>query len=303
MPANPTSLLCYRNWCAEYGRIASGSALFETAAPLSNALTYQAGQLAILADTSTTEATLSIEVGAEGTSSNSIGRPVGMVALVNTNVILDPSDAAAISVTLTDEDGGTVTCNAPAVTLHGSGEAMQTIVFDVGNDGTGGGNLSAIVLVTVNIGAIFGSRDPWSGAISVEPFQVGTIVAGPAWRPSRGIRLAGAAQGIGDNSPRVRSIGETLWAAPQTRMRTMSFELSLPESEIEAEPPLCGLRQLAEWCGVSRPLIVVPHQITDQYAARQSVYGYLEDVPAWPAIDKSGAGIEHRVQLTIRESK
>lgn len=306
-----SSGIVYRNWATEYGTIDAGStdsAGWEAGAPATNMLTPQSGQVAIH-DGTAGEKVWRVNIGADSaSSSNSVGRPVGCVALVNFNVILDPADVALARVHLIDSTGDSLTCNAPAVTLDGSGGAIQSLVWMVADDATGSGDLSSIVAIEFEIdGALtFGARDAWTGAESADAMKIGTVVAGPLWRPARGIKMSPFAPGVIDTSPVIKTIGDTVWASPQTRMRRVSGEFALlTEAEVEARPPLCGLRQMADHCGMSRPLLLIPSDTDAQYLAAQAIHGYLVEEVTWQLIDKSGGGTvkEFRSAFNLLESK
>lgn len=304
-----SSGIVYRNWAVEYGSIDSGSsdsAAWEPGAPESNMLTPQAGQVAIH-DGSSGVKTWRVLVGADSaTSSNAIGRPVGCVALVNCNLIMDPSEVGDVLVHLIDEDGATATCQAPAITLNGSGGAMSSIVWMVQDDATGSADLSAIVAVEFEFAASvrFGSRDPWTGGTEEQALRIGTVVAGPLWRPINGIKLTPFVPGSVDLSPVIRTIGATVWSSPQTRMRRLSGEFALlPKDEVEARPPLCGLRQLADHCGISRPLLLIPSDTDRQDLAAEAVYGHFTEDIAWSLVDKKDDVPQFRCPFNILESK
>lgn len=305
-----SSAIVYRNWAAEYGRIADGYATWEPGAPAENMLTPRPGQVAIHDGTTTSEIIWRVDIGADGSSSNSVGRPVGVVALINFNAVLDPGDAALFVCRLIDADGGESTCNASAVSLNGSESSISSAVFLVADDATGSADLSRIVSVQFEADSAitFGSRDAWTGAIEESALRTGTVVAGPVWRPKRGIRLVGHAPGATDVSQVVRSIGGTVWASPQTRLRRIGGEFALlSEAEVEAQPPLCGLRQMAEHCGISRPVLIIPSDADAQRMHQQVVFGYFAEDLTWSAIDKAeddaGREIQFRCQFTIVEGK
>lgn len=306
-----SSAIIYRNWAVEYGRIADGYATWEPGAPASNMLTPRPGQVAIHDGSATSAIVWRVDIGADiGSSSNVVGRPVGGVALINCNIVLDPSDASLVVCRLIDADGSESTCDASPVALNGSESSISSIVFLVADDATGSADLSRVVAVQFEADSslTFGSRDPWTGAIAEAALRTGTVVAGPIWRPKRGIRLAGHAPGVTDVSQVVRSIGGTVWTSPQTRMRRIGGEFALlSEAEVEAQPPLCGLRQMAEHCGISRPVLIIPSDADAQRMHQQVVFGYFAEDLTWSAIDKAeddaGREIQFRCQFTIVEGK
>lgn len=314
--SDPVTLLCWRNWAAEYGEIdasISGASGWESEAPADDMLTPRPGEIAIHDGTAGARV-WRVNIGADGSASseNAVGRPVGIVALVNVNIVLDPADASLITVRAIDQNGGEVECAARAVTTHGgnNGFSRTTLLFIIDRDGTGSGDLDRIVAIDFEVAADVqcGIRDPWTSAISAAALFNGTVVAGPVWRPRNGLKLFGHSPGVGDRSPSVTSIGGTDWTSPLARPRLIAGELALlSEAEVEADPPDLGLRQLAEWCGTSRPLLLIPDTRDDQLMHKQVVYGMLTEPVTWVSADKISEDgvcqIGFRATLSVREAR
>lgn len=284
--AQKSSFACYRNWVAEVGEfLTAESSLFEAAAPGANLLTEQPGQLAIAAIDS--PASIAVNIG--GSGSVLVGRPVGVVALINTNALLSDSTAAAFRCRLTDSSGATGVWNSAALSLSTDGTTYNN-VFWVTTQETAESfacDLTDIVKIEILMtGAMtYGRRNLWTNEVTNERMFVGTLLAGPVYRPAYGIRMVGFAPGSVDSSRTVRAIGGALWTSPQTRLRQLQGELTLvPESEIEALPPSCGLRQMADWCGVSRPVLIVPSDSNETRLHQQSFYGHFSENLSWPLV-------------------
>lgn len=306
----PSSLIVYRNWLQEFGRVeAYTAAMFFAGAPASNMLTDRPGQVAIVDESVTSDLELRflIGVGENGSSSERIGRPVDVVAIINTNFIAQDSGDTATLVAY-DDAGNSIT--VPGVFLNTVTDGqVQNNLFWFMSDGTGSANIADISRISIQFtGGRFGRKDRWTGAITDEAPQFGTVIAGPKFAPAKGIRLVGYAPGITDLSRVVRSIGGTAWTSPQTRLRRASFDLPLlTETEVEDSPPSCGLRQLAEFCGLSRPLLVIPQSTDEQARNTQAIYGLLTEDVTWSAVDKvdeSGSQvIGYTSRLSILEAK
>lgn len=306
----PSSVIVYRNWLEEFGETEPATdAIFEPEAPASNMLTPRPGQIGIVDETTTSDVTLAFRIGrgTAGSSSERNGRRVDVVAIVNTNYLGDDSSDTAVCTVYDDADNATV-CTLSAINTASDGQTQDKLIWFVssGSGSAGAGDISRIVITFS--GGRFGRRDRWTGEITDEAPYFGTVIAGPAFQPENGIRLSGFTPGMSDPSRTVRSIGGTTWASPQTRLRRMTAQLPLlTETEVEADPPLCGLRQLAEHCGLSRPLLVIPQTTNLSTLNRQAIFGLLTEEVAWPAFDKiddDGAKvIAYQSTLSILETK
>jgi len=274
--------IVYKNWFVETGAYFDPSIVadFETDAPASNMLTEIPGQVAICSGVIPP----TFRVYIDGGGSSPVGRPVDVVAIVNTNAIV--TGAAPLSVTLHDSTGGQVQIDTWHTNGRGEGNVLANFIFLV-SEGTGSGDPDDIVHIDFNFDAAnidFGRLDKWANLITVEAPFLGTLVAGPALVPANGIRLEGYTPGVSDPSQVIQSIGGTTWTNQRTRLQRVTGEFALlTESEIEAEPPLCGVRQLAEHCGISRPALFV---LNDDEVGNQTVYALFTEPLSWSAIDK-----------------
>ena len=79
-----------------------------------------------------------------------------------------------------------------------------------------------------------------------------------------------------------------MWAEPEIRQRTgkVSFP-GLLESEVYGTAPNQSLQQLAAYCGVSRPLIVLPTTSDEELMYTQGIYGYLSSPASWDLFEKT----------------
>lgn len=316
-----SSLVCYMNWVADVGQVSDATdEQFEVGAPASNMLTERPGQVAIH-----TGGTPSIEISIsgpfdEGAESLSVltpaGLPVGVIAMINTNVLLDAGSANGVLCTVYDESGNSSNFMTSDIDFSGDGYSQMNLYWVIRadralSDGSAvAADLSKIThfAFTFDSDLEYGTRNQWSSTVATAPFKVGTVVAGPAFRPERGVRLMGYSPGVSDISNVIRSIGGTVWASPQVRLRRLQAEFTaLSETEIEAQPPDCGMRQLAVRCGVSRPLLIIPSVTNAQRSHQQFVFGYISEDWTWTAVDKSDTdgALEpyYKVTLAIIEAK
>lgn len=295
---------------AEFGYFAAGDdAGYEVDAPATNMLTETPGQVAIA---STDPSVIRIYIdGAETTgttsSENIRGRPVDVVAIINTNFI--PNGDISISCALNDTSGGISTTDTFYTNGRGDGATITNVIF-LASDMTGNADLTDIKYIEISFNpgyALFGRKDAWVNVATEDAPFFGTVVAGPAYSPANGVRLEGYAPGVFDPSQIVQSIGATTWTSRRTKLRRVSGEFALlNESEIEAEPPSCGLRQLAEHCGISRPALWI---LNESEVGKQTLYAYLVEDLVWTVLDKisdgSPTGLEpgYRAAFNLREAK
>lgn len=293
-----SSLLAWYNWTADYGTMSvmsSNGIAFEAEAPISNLKTRQPGQVAIAAGYGNVNFAVEYDTG----------RPVGVVALLNTNIVTDIG-GALMQVTLFDSNGNYGKINAPAVKLNGTGDLMTNLIWLVEDIfETDGIDTTDVVRVEVWIDEDVetGSRDPWTNTVAAAPFRGGTLLTGPVWRPEFGIKMAGHLPGVVDKSPVLRSIGGSTWAAPLTRARQITVDLpSVDESEVEAQPPNMGLRQMGKYCGISRPLLIMPSTTDKQYMHDQSIYGNLTSDLSWSLIERVEGERSFTCSFSVLES-
>lgn len=302
-----TAILSYRNFCFDSeASIANDTGTFQSGAPLSNLLTPRLGQLAIASNIASINTfNVTFRPG-----SPSVGVPVRIIGLLNHNVI-------------TVADGFPPTFNMGIYDISGKvyyNASPDAMIFSNGADGSfqnhaffvipadaqdmsvlelGPLDLNQIAQMYVGVGntVVCGTRDPYTGDITPARFQAGAVWAGPIFQPTNGISLEGFGQALIDNSRVVRSIGGQVWTTPEIRQRMCSVEFpGLLESEVYGLAPDQSLQQLATYCGVSRPLVVIPTSSDDELVYSQGIYGYCPSPPKWNSIEKTGvAGVKTRV--------
>jgi len=272
--------------------VVDGTATWEADAPLSNVLTPRLAQLAIRTGYLGGNFELYVSNG-----SPTLSAKVGMIGILNHNIITI-DDSTNIEVICYFTDGSIATLYAGAdffqtVELQGDG-TFQSHYFWVPTDPQFAskrvwkisfGFSSASLMVT-------GSKDPYTGEITQSPLQIGSIWAGPKFSPINGISIDGFSQSIQDSSQVIRSIGGQVWAEPEIRQRTGKVTFpGLLESEVYGTAPSQSLQQLAAYCGVSRPLIVLPTTSDEGLMYTQGIYGYLATPAAWNLIEKTKSAV------------
>lgn len=301
------AILSWRNWCAEYGTATEVSGSFETNAPLSNLLTPRTGELAIA---TTAGVPHRFNVTWSSGSPETAGRPVGIVALLNHNIV-ELTGGGAVVLEMYDADGHIYQNNTLPLTNANSG--FQSHLFIITDDYVAPFDINRVVTIEILVDdtAICGTKDPYTGVITPAPFQAGGLWAGPAWRPDNGVRFDGWGQGITEQRRMVRSIGGQVYASPEARARRMSMEFSLLHEREVYSADLVNqpsLQQMAAWCGVSRPLIALPIITDAELIYMQGIYGYLDGDSSWalrdaaydPVADEKGRS--YSAALTVTEA-
>jgi hypothetical protein len=273
------AVLAWRNWCAEVGSIESTLGDFEADAPLTNLLTPRTSELAI----ATTVGQRNFRIRFDGwDDSPSVGRPLGIFALLNTNIV--GSVGGSFNVIITDADGTVGALNTfDAVVVTGAFQSHIFIAVDTDFFPNIDYDRIIEIIVSVQPGLETGTLDPYTGILTPEPFQAGAVWAGPIWRPTNGIKFGAFGQGITENLRGATSIGGQFYPAPQPRQRTSGFDFTLlSEPEVySVDPDQPSLQQLGSWCARSRPLIVIPADDNDELVYAQGMYGYLTADPQW----------------------
>ena len=277
--------IVYKNWAVEYGFFPDALAdSFEPDAPPANMLTERPGQIAMMLPGSSNQVDITFTLGdGSGSSSSAIGRRVDVVAIINTNAFSVSGDIA--TVTMYDSLGNYSVIPTTYTNGRTNGRTMTNLIW-LASDAVGSADINDIVEITISFEptARFGRLDPWANIVAVDQPFFGTLVAGPAFVPTHGIRLDGYSPGLTDPSQIVQSIGGTKWAARRTRLRRVNAEFALLlTSEIEALPPTLSLRGLVEQCGISAPALWV---LNDQEVGNQSMYAYFGEDVNWSALDK-----------------
>lgn len=301
----------YKNWAAEYGFLGDGlDDAFEADAPAQNMLSEIPGRVAIVAASSQPPKLVFHFGDGSGSSSSLVGRPVGAVAIVNTNAFPSGNIDDMAVCRFIDSDGAY--SETPVTYTNGRTDgSTMTNLYWLGSDAEGSANLDDVVTVEVEFtGASFGRRDPWANIVTYDAPFFGPVVAGPVFKPQHGIRLEGYSPGVSDPSQIATSIGGTTWAAQRTRLRRVTAEFAcLLTSEIEADAPSLSIRGLVEHCGVSKPALWI---LNEAEVGRQSMYAYFAEEVNWSGLDKVDdvdddnvrtLAVGYRLGFSLREAK
>lgn len=285
-----TSAIGYKNF-ADGGHVVNLVSSWEADAPLTNILTPRLGQKAI----SASDIGYAFEVYLNS-GSPTLSATVGIIAILNHNIIsLDDATNFNIDVYFTDNTLATLGGETDPASWFNTVSMQQ--------DGTFQSHFiwvptspefltKKVYKIRVALSgyplSICGSQNPYTNELTVENFSLGGIWFGPVFRPTNGISISGFGQGIIDQSQVVTSIGGQVWAEPEMRQRTGKVQFpGLLESEVYNKAPTQCLQQLAAWCGVSRPLIVVPTTSDEELTYTQGIYGYLSSPASWELFEKT----------------
>lgn len=283
------SVLAYKNF-ASGGYIVNLTSAWEVSAPMTNMLTPRLGQKAIAA----TSGAMGVEVFINS-GSPTLAAKIGVIAVLNHNIIsLDDPTNFSIEAYFTDNSVSTLAGETDPAAFFNTVSTQQDGTFQSHFIWvpTGAEFLTKRVYkIRVAISgyplAICGTQNPYTDELTVEKFSVGGIWFGPTFKPENGISIDGFAQGIADRSQVVTSIGGQVWAEPEVRQRTAKVTFAgLFEREVYSRAPAQCLQQLAAYCGVSRPLLVVPTTSSDELVYTQAIYGYLSAPAAWNLVEK-----------------
>lgn len=125
--------------------------------------------------------------------------------------------------------------------------------------------------------------------------------ASPLWVPPRGIRLRSPVASVLEERRGVVSIGRQRYTSVEPRVRSLRFELSLPESSVySTDINAPSVQQMAAWCGLSRPLLVMPQKQDADLLYMTGFYGYLDEPVAWSTIDR-GEEREYLASVQVTE--
>lgn len=288
-----TAFLSWRNWCSEAGTASAAFGTFEANAPVTNILTPRPAERAIA--TAIGVAGVSIDVGTDK-DSPPIARPVQLVAIIGHNLLSlgHQSDLFLQIRTLT---GDFTSPGLPSTAFIGGDGLGFTRVFYwlVPASLPFGVDPAQTIGISFGVGvtAVTGTRDPITGEVTPEPLSIGTVWAGPIWRPTHGFRFDAFAQGVSEIARGARSIGGQFYPNPEPRYREASIEFPLlPEREVYSTDPVAqpSLQQLAAWCAMSRPLIAVPTDSDPELVYAQGIYGYLRQTATWNLRDAAHDG-------------
>ena len=294
-----TCVISYYNMAA-YGSIENnGGASFETEAPLSNLLTPRLGQKAIqVGESPNAEFIVYIKPGSPTYSAFA-----NVFATLGHNII-ESYDASDVIIEATFDDGSSVSSAGDLdagnfVNASPDGAFQSHIVWAPTNTVFLTKRVVSVRFVIYNASLTMrtGSIDPYTGQITSAPLSIGGIWIGRKFAPRNGILLDGFKQSVVDNSQVVRSIGGQVWSEPEIRQRTAEISFGgLYENEVYDVAPSMSLQQMAAYCGISRPLLVIPTISSEQLAYAQTVYGYMPEPPSWGSFEKAGLdGVQTRV--------
>ena len=294
----PSAVFSYRNFCLDpEATITNTTGSFRSDAPVTNLMTPRLADVAIAA--TSPPGNLFEVVFRPG--SPSVGVPVRLVALLNHNIVSFPDNfPSPFNMTIYDVNGKVYYNETPEGLIRsvGADGSFQNHAFflipadatDLSGLDLGPLDLSRIAQFSVGLSAevVCGTMHPYTGQVDVQPFQAGGLWAGPIFQPINGISLDGFSQSAADNSRVMRSIGAQVWATPETRQRTASIEFSkLYESEVYRLLPETSLQQMAAYCGISRPMIMLPISSDDDLVYLAGIYGYAASPPKWVSTEKS----------------
>lgn len=284
-----TSVIAYKNF-ASSGYIVNRVSAWEVGAPMANMLTPRLGQKAIAATFDTMGVDVFINGGSPTLSAN-----VGVIAILNHNIIsLDDPTNFTIEVYFTDNTLASLAGETDPAAFFNTVSMQQDGTFQshfiwvpTGAEFLTKRAYKIEVAVSGYPLAICGTQNPYTDELTVEKLSIGGIWFGPAFKPENGISIDGFAQGIADRSQVVTSIGGQVWAEPEVRQRTAKVTFAgLYEREVYNRAPTQCLQQLAAYCGVSRPLLVIPTTSDDELVYTQAIYGYLSAPASWNLIEK-----------------
>lgn len=276
-------VLSYKNHAAY---AVAGTMTFDADYPVSNVITPRLGEKAVATGAGNFEVYIN-------QGSPTLAATIGVIAILNHNII-SIDDPTNIEIIAYFTDGS-------AATIYPSSTFFQE--YYTQQDGTFQSHMILVPTDTqfdtkrvwkVSFGfaapslVICGSKNPYTGVITQQQLSIGGIWIGPKFTPLINASIDGFAQSVEDNSQVVRTIGGHVWTSPEIRQRTATITFpGLFESEVYALAPAQSLQQLAAYCGVSRPLIVVPTVADEALMYAQGIYGYLSAPPSWNSYEKA----------------
>lgn len=283
----PNAVLSYVNFAfRQEAVVADIVGDWEASAPPSNVLTPQLGMAAIASGT----LGHAFNVFISGDSPTQTAE-VGLVGILGTNIV-GVDDATDVSIDMYDDDNNVYTAYLSDAFFQaaevGDGVFQSHIFWVVANDLPDAvGKRIVYIRFGVGANAVTGTKDPYTGVITRQPLKIGGVWFGPAFTPTNGISIERFGQSVEDNSRVLRSIGGQVWTSPEVRQRASSIEFpGLYEDEVYASAPAQSLQQLAMYCGISRPLVVIPIANNDELTFLQGIYGYMPSTPKWHSVNK-----------------
>lgn len=278
-------IISYKNLAAY---ASAGTMTFDADYPLSNVITPRLGQKAIAANALNGNFDVYINSG-----SPTLSAYVGVIAILNHNII-SIDDPTNIEILAYFTDGS-------AATIYPSATFFQQ--YNTQQDGT---FQSHMILVPTDaqfltkrvwkVSFVFsasslvvtGSKNPFTGVVSAQRLSIGGIWIGPKFNPRIGPSITGFSQSVEDNSQVVRTLGGHVWTSPEIRQRVATIRFpALYEDEVYALAPEQSFQQMASYCGVSRPLIVMPTYDDEALVYAQGIYGYAKSPAEWSSYEKA----------------
>jgi hypothetical protein len=296
MPKN--SMFSYRNWSATHADISSPQT-FDPEAPLSNARTPQTGALCKRTAVGQTQ----IDIRLDGWDDDPVvGYPVGLISLLNHNIIDAGPGDSGVQMVITDADGHVA--NPPPTTIgalfrESDGQFQSHLHFPI-TEGIFGLDTSRISQIQIVIGSSVscGRINPFTGQVVSEPLQFGGIWTGMSWIPENGILHGSLVLSVVEQRRSVMSIGGQNYPLPQSRARTLSGNISIVFDDEALPTDESSLIDMAAYCSTSRPVICLPDFTDVERAFAQGVYGYFDDPVAWRHQPTARTGYQPSFSIT-----
>jgi hypothetical protein len=295
--------ISWRNWVSETGANFSGEHLLASA-PASNIADPRPDVRAVWSP-SYNEASIEFRVGLWSGNSAQEGVPVEVVAIIGTNFASVTPAFAIVEWRFWNTAGSYTDIAIPPREYYGEKDLLQTIVHRIEPaNPTQAAILANVARIRLRVSSTapfgWGYRDPFRGILSwntanadVLP-SIGTVWAGPIWRPSSGVGIRGYAETIVDPSDVQRTLSGSMRAQVRRKLRVQSGTIvAVSHDEYSGVPR--GLREMIAHAGVSRPVLLQPG---DGFAP---IYGLFQQPPVWEALDKSDRGVIGSAAYTVRE--
>lgn len=297
-----TAWISWRNWVSETGFQFIGS-VFRPDAPASNVADPRPDVRAI-GDIQENSIVVECRLGVWDGETPVEGVPVDVVGLIGTNFAPEGVGEGLVEFRLWDDVAGNdVEVSIQNRTYYGERDVLQTIAHAIEPaDEIERQTLANVTRIRLTMLATtdvpWGTKDPFRGpeawALTKDFPSLGTLWAGPMWRPKNGVGVAGYAETIVDPSDVTRAISGAAFAQVRKKLRQQSGRLLCVSRDEYARQP-DGLAEMIAHAGISRPLFLRP---TGQL---EPIYGLLTEPIIWEVFDRSDDGIVGTAAYTIRE--
>jgi hypothetical protein len=297
-----TAWVSWRNWIAETGTTFTATNV-RTDAPASNIADPRPDVRAIWA-LNQTAVDVECRVGLWDGDTPLEGVPVDVVGIIGTNFRNETPSQSTITFRLWDRIGAFIDVTLPERDYYGERDLLQTIAHVITPTSQSEADILAdVVRVRLTMEGVlllpWGTRDPyrrqnaWDAAADLP--SIGTVWAGPVWRPSSGVGIQGYSETIVDPSDVQSALSGSYRAQVRRKLRVQSGRfVALSRDEYSAIPG--GLAEMIAHAGTSRPVLIQPQ------ADFGPIYGLLREPPVWEAADRSDArGIVGSAAYTVRE--